>query len=793
MSRLLTILPLLVFCLLVTSAASVLGDTDFTPDYHPVLHVSATDGAIDIDGDLNDPGWRNAARATNFCETSPGDQIKPTVRTEALVTYDQSHLYIAIIAWDDPSHVRVSMCDRDNIFRDDYVGILVDTYADMAWGYEIFANPLGIQGDLRITSDGNEDISLNLVFESVGQVTDSGYQVEFAIPFASLRFPDKDEQTWRFNFWRDRQRDKRYRYSWAAQDWDNSCWMCQWGTLTGIEGVKPGSNLDLLPNILTRQVGGYSYGAHPDTKYDNLDAEAELSLFARYGLSTNSSLELAINPDFSQVESDAGQIDVNTTFALYYAEQRPFFQEGSDLFGTWIDAIYTRSINSPDIATKFTLQSGPFSVAYLLARDDKAPLLVPMREQSLLYGLDKAWDNVLRMRYTFGQSSYIGAMLTDRRSDAFTRDSVRFDEGSGTLYGIDGRVRFTKSLQLEYQVLGSYTEEPTPDRDYDIEDTVYFDDGRRTAHLDGEMFAGNAIYVSLEQETHHFGIDFDYWEYSPDFRSDLGFTTRTDYREFSLSTSLFWRPNTWLVEWGPSLDIGRWFKHNGTINLNPSEYNDGQFDEYISPNLYFQFKGQTTVQMNYLQSRERYKGTIFPGISRGWFYIYSRPLAWLSGGFEVTHGRTIYRSLPTMGIVTKYSVWSRIKLTQKCVLLPSLDYARMDHRDAYLESHPGTEKELYSGYIFRNQLNYQFSRELYLRLIVEYNDFSDRLAIEPLITYQINPFTVFYAGANTGYQHYQDDLDYWDPSSDTDRSVDHSLWKLNSHQVFAKFQYLFRI
>jgi len=209
------------------------------PNFHPVLDVRPAGGAIEINGDLTDPGWANAAQATGFVEVNPGDNLSPAVQSAAWVTFTESHLYVAMIAWDDPGQVRASLSDRDAIFSDDYFGILFDTYGDFSWGYEIFVNPLGIQGDLRIMSNGNEDISLDLVFESRGIVTDSGYQVELAIPFASLRFPDKPEQTWRWNFWRDRQRDNRFRYSWTAQSRDNDCFVCQWGTLNGLKDVKP--------------------------------------------------------------------------------------------------------------------------------------------------------------------------------------------------------------------------------------------------------------------------------------------------------------------------------------------------------------------------------------------------------------------------------------------------------------------------------------------------------------------------------------------------------------------------
>jgi hypothetical protein len=342
------------------------------PNFTPSLHIAPIEGTVEVDGDLSDSGWRNAAHATGFVEINPGDNAVPAVPSAAMMTYDESNLYIAFIAWDDPTQVRASMSDRDAIFRDDYFGVLLDTYGDYAWGYEIFVNPLGMQGDLRLTSDGNEDETLDLVFQSEGKVTDSGYQVELAIPFASLRFPDKPEQTWRLNFWRDRQRENRNQYSWTAQDRDNACWVCQWGTLTGIKNVKPSSNIDILPNVVSYQSGAMGSSSVPDSPFDSEDPDAEFSVNARYGISTNSSVEVTVNPDFSQVESDGGQIDVNETFALYFSERRPFFQEGADLYRSFLRVIHTRTVNDPILAGKFTGQFGRYSLAFLTARDEHA-------------------------------------------------------------------------------------------------------------------------------------------------------------------------------------------------------------------------------------------------------------------------------------------------------------------------------------------------------------------------------------------------------------------------------------
>ncbi len=249
-----------------TAAAVPAGAANgFAPNIMPSLQVTRLQGTIAIDGDLSDTGWQNAAVAGNFAEFQPGDANQPAVQSKALITYDDNHLYVALIAYDDPQQIRVSMRERDNIFRDDFIGLMLDTYGDQGWGYEIFVNPLGLQGDLRMLASGEEDESFDIVFESKGKVTDSGYQVELSIPFSSLRFPNKPEQTWRANFWRDRQREVHYKYTWGALDRDNPCFICQWGSLTGIRGIKPSSNIEILPTVVGYKSGYLVNDDYPDS------------------------------------------------------------------------------------------------------------------------------------------------------------------------------------------------------------------------------------------------------------------------------------------------------------------------------------------------------------------------------------------------------------------------------------------------------------------------------------------------------------------------------------------------
>ena len=356
------------------AAGSVMGADDaYAPVYHPELKISRAAGPIKIDGDLNDPGWQGAAKASHFFEHNPGNQTKPAVDTEVFITYDDEYLYVGFLCHDKPGDVRASFCERDKVFNDDLMFLALDTYGEATHAYEIAVNPYGIPGDLLFSPAYGEDATYDMIYKSAGRITDQGWVAELAVPFSSLRFPDKPEQTWRVDFWRNRPRESQYQYSWAAYDRNEDCWPCQWGTVTGITGIKPSKGFEFLPAVVAHESGSLGDGG----RLENGDVKGDVGLGVAYDVSSELKAEATVNPDFSQVESDVAQIDVNSTFALFYPEKRPFFQEGSDLFNTYFTPIYTRSINDPLVAGKMTWRQGSNSLAFLSGRDEHSVIILP--------------------------------------------------------------------------------------------------------------------------------------------------------------------------------------------------------------------------------------------------------------------------------------------------------------------------------------------------------------------------------------------------------------------------------
>jgi hypothetical protein len=737
------------FLLLYSVTANfVSAESSFTPNIQPNLTVPRIAAPIKIDGKLDDPGWGNAAIAANFSETNPGDMIKPPVRTDVLVAYDDANFYLGFIAYDDPKQLRISMRQRDEAWKDDIVGIMLDTYGDGAWAYEIFCNPIGIQGDMR-WSNNNEDMGLDLIFRSAGMVTDSGYQVEMAIPFKSLRFPNKQVQVWRATFWRNHPRTVRGQYTWAANPRDAACFPCEFGTLTGIENVKPGRDIALLPSITGYQTAAIRDDSDPHSglKYDPIDGR--LSLGARYSISSSSTVEAAWKPDFSQVESDVAQIDVNSTFAIYYEESRPFFQEGYELFSTPFNAVYTRSINDPLVAAKFVGRMPRTSIAYLGGRDLHSPIVLPFEERGEVLMTGKSTSNIVRAKHTFGDDSFIGGLLTNRILDG---------SGSGSLGGIDGRLRLTKRYNIQYQVLLSHIMEPKDSALTADLGTTTFDGGRYTAAFDGETYWGQAYFAGLFRDAKFWNFNVQYYDKNPTFRADNGFVVGNDYRSIEWWNSInFYPGRDWLNLVSFNTDLSSIYNYHGTRK-----------DSWIMPMAVVQTLGQTRLELGYLWDSERFKDIVFDNMRRATIELssnFSDPVnIEFNGGF----GRFIARNLdvPVLGRGYNFTFSATLKPWPRLIIRPAYTYSTLDYPDG--------GPNIFKGYILRTRFNYQFTRELMTRVVVQYDDFERDFRLEPLLSYKLNAFTIFYIGSSHGYEKYD--------GIDGMTSI--------SRQYFMKFQYL---
>src|SRR5687768_1726153 len=266
-----------------------------------------------IDGKLNEDVWQKAVVLKDFYQIQPGDNTPPSKPTEVLLGFDAKFLYIAFKATDDPDKIRSTVAKRDNIFQDDYVGFFLDTFNDKRKAFEAFFNPLGIQADGILTEGDGEDFSVDLLMESKGIIHETGFTVEVAIPFKSLRFEAGKGKLWGAHFFRRIKRFENELDSWMPFSRSISSDLSQAGHLTGLEGLLVERTLELIPSMTVSQSGRFArtFGVFPKTAAAPIDVgrivnepvHLEPGLTAKFIPGSAMTVDLAFNPDFAQVEA----------------------------------------------------------------------------------------------------------------------------------------------------------------------------------------------------------------------------------------------------------------------------------------------------------------------------------------------------------------------------------------------------------------------------------------------------------------------------------------------------------
>ena len=483
-----------------------------TPPVSIPVHSAA--GSIEIDGDLEDPGWKGAAEIRDFFELSPGDNTPPKPRTVAYVTYDDRFFYVAIRCDDpEPRNIRAQYTERDHVGSDqDFAGIMLDTRNDGRTALELFVNPYGVQDDFvrdeSVVSGNNEDPSPDFFWDSEAKITSTGWQMELRIPFSSLRYSSAEPQTWGLIVFRSWPRDFRYQIASNPSPRDSNCFLCHELKLEGLSGLPHGAHLIAAPYGTAIERGVNRDG--PGSDYRNKPIRLNGGLDVKFLPSENMAFDGTLNPDFSQIESDVAQISANARFALFYPEKRPFFMEQSQLYNTPIQAVYTRTITSPRWGVRATGQFDG-NVYTLLTGQDRGggTVILPGPTSSDTAPQDfGSFFTIGRIQHAFRGRSYASFLLTDREIEG---------GGHNRLLGPDFQWTPDDSDQVAGQFLFSSTQ--TPDRP-DV-----------APEWSGRSFSSHAAYIGWNHTSYHVNWALTYREFGDGFRADDGFIPQVGIRE----------------------------------------------------------------------------------------------------------------------------------------------------------------------------------------------------------------------------------------------------------------------
>ncbi|MFC1840040.1 DUF5916 domain-containing protein [Thermodesulfobacteriota bacterium] len=681
-----------------------------------------------IDGEITEGEWSGAERVNLIYETSPSQNIPAIVDTEVFMMEDGINFYLAFIAYDpDPDKICSFYRDRDTCWDDDLVGVVIDTFNDERRAFEFFSNPFGVQMD-RINIEGSrggfggQDNSWNAIWDSAGQVTDEGYVVEIKIPLDQLRFSGGlDKQTWGIELVRYYPRDRRHKLSNNTRDYNLSCYLCQLTKAQGFNQLEEKLNLRFVPAV----TGSYSESRqNPNTDEWQDSSKLDVGMDIRWGINQNFYLNATINPDFSQVEADSAQLDVNNTFSLFYPERREFFLEGADYFNTRANLVHTRNIGSPDYGIKLTGKSDVHSFGLFFANDENTNFVIPGNQGSFIALLENKESLNTAYRYSLdvNRNTSLGMIFTDRRADDY----------SNTVAGIDGNVRIGSSDSVEMQLIRSHTEYPT------MIQTFY---GQKPVIDD------YAYHLSYRHEDNNWSWGGRYTEYGDDFRADMGFITRVDYKEYDISAGHNWR-------FGPESKFSRFFL-GGDFEKSYDE-SGKKMEEMAGLRINVQGPLQSFMFAGFNIGERFYNGKYFDEKS---FFIFGhiRPSGNLEIGADISFGDSIDYFNTRLG--KEFSVGPQINmhLGKHFQMVLQHNFQKMEIDG----------KKLYSTNLSDLRLIYQFGIRSFLRIILQYSDTkrdkalyifdvdsrSKNLTSQVLYSYKINPQTRFFIGySDTGYQ-----------------------------------------
>lgn len=493
-----------------------------------------------VDGVMDEPVWQQAALLKDFSQYQPVDGRPASDPTEVRVWYSPEAIHFGIHAIElHGDVVRATRANRDNISSEDHIQILLDTNNDNRIAFVFGVNPLGVQADgTRSDSfgggaggrsatgggssninplDGNLDLNPDFHYESRGTLVDDGYVVEVRIPFKSLRYQDTDVQTWGLHILR-RVQHSGFQDSWAPAIRANASFLGQSGALTGLRDLKRGLVLDITPSATGRLDGAEDNNG--DWAYNE---QGEIGVDVRWGIQQNLTLNGTINPDFSQVEADVGQVVLNERFALFFPDKRPFFLEGLELFDTPSQLIYTRRIVAPIVGSKVGGKIGKFNVASIVAVDD---------EDYSNSGSDNPVFAIARVRRDLPNNGTAGVVLTAREDGP---DNSR-------LAGGDVRMYHSQKYFVELQAVGS------------------------SASMGGADLTGSLLKGTWDRTGRRWGFNYSLDAISPDFRADAGFVNRTGIINANAFNRLsFYGEDGALVEtWGGFAGFNRIWDHAET-------------------------------------------------------------------------------------------------------------------------------------------------------------------------------------------------------------------------------------
>ncbi|HEV7858761.1 MAG TPA: DUF5916 domain-containing protein [Pyrinomonadaceae bacterium] len=785
------------------------------PEKAQPVRVQRFDKPPLIDGKLDDEAWKQAAVLKDFYQTNPGDNTSPSYPTETYLGYDSKNLYIAFHAHDDPAKVRATVVKRDEVLgAEDSIRILLDTYNDKRRAYVLVFNPFGVQQDGIRTEGSGVDFSVDIVMESKGILTEDGYTIEVAVPFKSLRYEAGKGKLWGVQVFRNILRLNSEQDSWMPLSRSDASILSQAGHITGLENISTEHTLELIPSLTLSETGKRLRSIPPSVlranpglldqgRFVNEPLKFDVGLTAKYGITPTVTLDLAINPDFAQVEADQLVVTTNQRFPIFFPERRPFFLEGKEIFQTLVTVLHTRAIVDPDVAVKLSGKRERNSFGLLVASDNGPGNIIGddrLRPGNFRFLDHNASIGVLRLKRDVGKENNLGLIAT----------SYNFVDKHNEVGGFDGRFRLNKITTLDFQLLGSHSREFFYEPELD-----------KNIYRTGNSFAYS---VSYDVSGRNWGTSIFSEGYTKDYRAELGFNSRTNTNFNGFDLRYFSDPNekkkvvSWWVEsfhhfdydfqgrsqiWESDATLGWNFQNNKTFWVAYRRGYERLIEEEFGAKrtasqegIFFGSSERSTAKQHFVTSfstqQKTYGGTIkaayrmgtfdfdfgggpkFPRVSPAFFRAQQAEAAGLC---DVDNPPSICLEPLDPGSGNLLDITGNAYYQPTSALRLTLNYTknRLTRDDNHLIA--------FDDNIYSLRGTYQFTRFMAARARVDYSTLSARARAQFLFAWTPNPGTALYIG-------YNDDVNR-NAFSPINGFLEPGF-RRNGRTFFIKMSYLFR-
>ena len=658
-----------------------------------------------VDGILDDEAWsREPLALDGWLSYNPLRGEAAGEQTHVWMAYDDEAIYFAFRCLDSqPAKIRTNISRRDNAFGDDWVGLSLDSSRGGQLAYHLFVNPSGIQMDALQSGRNGEDFAPDWVWQSAGSVGADGWSAEIRVPLENLRFRSGDEVRMGVLFWR------RLSRTGVSTSWPAiapGMWVFDENAPVAFEGLRSRRLLEVIPSATFSS----NQSRLDPSAWNRTRAKGDVGVSVKYGLTSAVTLDATINPDFSQVESDAFEVEVNQRFPVFFSEKRPFFMEGMGLFnlaGTGGDAtmrtaVHTRRIIDPSAGVKLTGAAGRHTFGVLSSADAS-----PEGDRQRSFTVAREVMNI-------GRGQYAGLLVTD----------TEFGGDHNRVAGGDVALTKGEHFQANASFLFSKSRSAT-----------------------GEASSGKGTQGSYGYNTRRFTISGQLEHYDRGFRMDTAFINRT-------ALTRVWQYQA--LDFYPSHPRYTWIKR-----INPffwtQQGNDrvqGGSEAFYLPAVRFNFTRAGNVRLDYGTGHETFAGRRFE-VGRMMVDGGVQITRWLNIGGSAQRGPSIFydSEAPYQGYRRSASLRVGLQPNSRVNSNTSYSFVTFENRS--------TGVNAYRVHILNLRNTYQFTPRFFVRGVAQFDSSRERVLADFLASYELSPGTVVHAGYGSlfGTQHGEHEYD----------------------------------